>query len=142
MVVDRVRGSVREFSLWESGAATCQRWLLHPFVAEQAGARDKINIVLGSNIQSVPLAVLPDLRSPGYSLKQVIPVQIQSYQGHYLVSDTVTYRHGLGVTLDDAMQDYEDDLISYFESLVENRGNLSPALQRDLDRLIQFIQHR
>lgn len=142
MVIDRDISSVRAFSLWESGAATCQCRLSEPLVAKQAGAGDKINIVLDSNIQSVPLAVLPDLRSTQYSLKQVIPLQVQSYQGHYLVSDTVTYRHGLGVTLDDAIRDYEDDLISYFESLVENRTNLSPTLQRDLDKLIQYLEPR
>lgn len=142
MQLDTLKNSVGIFSFLEGGAVTCPHWPFGPLATMQAGSWDRISVVLGSTGQSVPLTVLTDLRSREYSLNQLISLQIQSYQGHYLVSDTITYRHGLGVTLDDAIQDYEDDLISYFESLTENRANLSPALQRDLAQLAQFIKPR
>lgn len=130
------------FSLLEGSAVMCTHWPFEPLASMQARSWDRISVMPDSTGQSVPLTVLTDLRSREYSLDQLISLQIQSYQGHYLVSDVITYRHGLGVTLDDAIQDYEDDLISYFESLTENRANLSPALQRDLAQLAQFIKPR
>lgn len=142
MQLDLRRSSVAIFSLLEGSAVMCTHWPFKPLASMQARSWDRISVVPDSTCQSVPLTVLTDLRSREYFLNQLISLQIQSYQGHYLVSDVITYRHGLGVTLDDAIQDYEDDLISYFESLMENRANLSPALQRDLAQLAQFIKPR
>lgn len=92
------------------------------------------------NVYNIPFIILTTLRSELYSLKQVIPLQVQSYQGHYLVSDIITYRHGLGATLDESIQDYEEDLIAYFDSLLRNQGNLSASLERELVQLSQYIE--
>jgi len=107
-----------------------------------AGSCLFIDTVPSCHVQSIPFTVLTTLHSKQYLLKSVIPLQVQSYQGHYLVSDTITYRHGLGATLDESLLDYEEDLVAYFDSLLRNKGNISPALEHDLELLTEHIERQ
>lgn len=113
-----------------------------------AEARDTIklpgdlNVWLNRSIERTPSTLLLDLHSERYTLKQPIFLQEQVYQGYFLVSDVIIYRHGLGISIEEAILDYEEDIINYFESLRQNRQNLSPALEADLEQLEQYIKER
>lgn len=94
---------------------------------------------LYASVQVIPYTLLW-LRSEKYEQTALILLQVQMYQGFYLVSDDIVHRHGLGVTLNDALQDYEDALITYYESLVTHSEALSPALRRDLNELERRVK--
>lgn len=106
------------------------------------GRIGKAKALLDRSIERTPSTLLLDLHSERYSLKRPIFLQRQVYQGYVLVSDVIIYRHGLGISIEEAILDYEDDIIDYFESLRRNRQNLSSALEADLEELEQLIKER
>lgn len=79
------------------------------------------------------------LQSRVYKLIQPIWIQIEGYSSGYLVTDQDVNRHGVGPTIDDAIEDYEDTLINYYESLSNRRDKLSPGLTQHLDYLTQKL---
>lgn len=82
---------------------------------------------------------LHQLRSQAYQLIQPIWIQIESYSNGYLVTDQDVNRHGVGSTIEDAIRDHEDILISYYESLQSRRDRLSTRLQRHLANLNRML---
>ena len=66
-------------------------------------------------------------------------VQVESYFDGYLVADEDVDRHGIGSTIPDALYDYEQALLYYFESLNKHYPKLSPRLRRDFEFLNKVI---
>lgn len=78
--------------------------------------------------------------SDKYSLgKPPLLVQVEPHPDSYLVTDDDVDRHGMGETIEDALLDYEETLLGYFESLNEHYPKLSPKLKIDLEFLNQII---
>ena len=71
--------------------------------------------------------------------KPPLYVQVESYFDGYLVVDEDVDRHGIGNTIADALYDYEQALLYYFESLNEHHPKLSPNLKRDFEFLTKII---
>ena len=92
---------------------------------------------------SVWLGVFPmpmmRLTSDTYELIKPIWVQIEKYGEGYLVTDEDVDRHGVGLTIEDALRDYEEILLGYFESLSRRQDRLSPRLKQHLEFLRQAI---
>ncbi len=76
-----------------------------------------------------------ELRSNVYRLVQPIEVQVERYGNGYLVTDEDINRHGVGATIGDALRDYEEILLSYFESLSRPDRRLSHKLRQHLEFL-------
>ncbi|MBN2187547.1 MAG: hypothetical protein JW732_08920 [Dehalococcoidia bacterium] len=74
-----------------------------------------------------------------YSLAKELWVQVEPYLNGYLVVDEDVDRHGIGDTIVDALYDYEEALLCYFESLNEHYPKLSPNLKKDFDFLNRVI---
>jgi len=66
-------------------------------------------------------------------------IRVEPYTGGYLATDDEVNRHGEGRTIKEALNDYGDNLIGYFESLKEHYPKLSDKLRRDLEFLNQTI---
>lgn len=79
------------------------------------------------------------LHSRAYALTQPIEVQIERYGDKYLVTDDKVDRHGIGSTINEALRDYEEILLSYFESLSRRQDRLSPRLRHHLEFLKNII---
>ena len=84
---------------------------------------------------------LHGLQSRVYRLVQPIWIQVERYGNGYLVTDENVNRHGVGDTIEDAQRDYEEILLSYFESLSRRQDRLSPRLKRHLEFLRDIISH-
>jgi hypothetical protein len=67
-------------------------------------------------------------------------VQIKPYSDGYLVIDDDVDRHGIGKTIEDALLDYEETLLGYFESLREHSPKLSSNLKKDLEFLSEKLK--
>ncbi|MGB2799729.1 MAG: hypothetical protein WBC55_01955 [Dehalococcoidia bacterium] len=80
------------------------------------------------------------LHSDIYELRQPIWVQVERYGQGYLVTDEDVDRHGVGLTTKDALHDYEEVLLGYFESLMRRHNKLSKRLRQHLEFLIQRIK--
>jgi len=95
-------------------------------------------------VGSVWLSVFPmpvmRLTSHTYELIKPIWVQMEKYGERYLVTDEDVCRHGVGLTIEDALRDYEEILIGYFESLMQRRDKLSRRLSEHLDFLSRLIK--
>jgi len=74
-----------------------------------------------------------------YLSKPPLYVQVESYLDGYLVVDEDVNRHGIGNTIADALYDYEQALLYYFESLNKHHPKLSPNLKRDFEFLNKVI---
>jgi len=81
------------------------------------------------------------LHSCIYRLVEPIEVQVERYGNGYLVTDENVNRHGVGSTIADALRDYEEILLSYFESLSRRQDRLSSKLKHDLEFLGHTISH-
>ncbi len=84
---------------------------------------------------------LHELQSRVYRLDKPIEVQVERYGNGYLVTDENVYRHGVGSTIEASLRNYEEILLSYFESLSRRHERLSPRLKRDLEFLRRTISH-
>ena len=84
---------------------------------------------------------LHKLQSRIYELVDPIWIQIERYGDGYLVTDEDVNRHGLGSNIEDALQNYEEILLSYFESLSRRQEKLSPRLRQDFEFLRRTISH-
>ena len=78
---------------------------------------------------------LRELQSMVYRLIQPFFIQVERYGSGYLVTDESVNRHGVGATIEDARRDYEEILLSYFESLSRHQDRLSSRLRRDFEFL-------
>ena len=100
--------------------------------------------VADAEVGSVWVGVFPmpmmRLTSDTYELIKPIWVQIERYGDGYLVTDEDVYRHGVGLTIGDALRDYEEILLGYFESLSRRQDRLSPRLKQHLEFLSQRIR--
>lgn len=94
---------------------------------------------LGFQWLSSTLIPFYQLRSSAYRLAEPIWIQIQTYSGGYLVTDQEVNRHGVGSIIEEALQDYEETLVGYYESLVSRRDRLSPRLRRHLHYLARTL---
>ena len=74
-----------------------------------------------------------------YLSKPPLLVQVEPYSDGYLVIDDDVDRNGVGRTIEDALLDYEETLLGYFESLNEHYLKLSNKLKGDLEFLSQII---
>lgn len=72
-------------------------------------------------------------------LDQPIELTVSRYQDGYLVTDALVDRHGFGVTLIEALAEYEDVLQEYFQHLSDNASQLSPHLNRHLSILTSLL---
>ena len=88
---------------------------------------------------SVFKVLLHKLQSRIYELIEPIWIQIERYGDGYLVTDEDVNRHGVGSTIEDALQNYEEILLSYFESLSRRQERLSPRLRQDFEFLRRTI---
>lgn len=88
------------------------------------------------SVLKIPLS---KLESRVYKLAKPIWIQIEIYGNSYLVTDEDVYRHGLGPSIEDALRDYEEILLSYFESLSRRWQRLSPRLRQDFEFLRRTI---
>jgi predicted RNase H-like HicB family nuclease len=84
---------------------------------------------------------LHKLQSRIYELVKPIWIQIERYGDGYLVTDEDVNRHGVGSTNEDALQNYEEILLGYFESLSRRQERLSPRLRQDFEFLRRTISH-
>lgn len=84
---------------------------------------------------------LHELQSEVYRLDKPIEVQVERYGHSYLVTDEDINRHGMGSTIEDALRDYEEILLSYFKSLSRRQERLSPRLRQHLEFLRHTISH-
>jgi hypothetical protein len=75
-----------------------------------------------------------------YLSKPPLLVQVEPYSDGYLVVDEDVDRHGIGQTIEDALLDYEEKLLGYFESLHERYPRLSKKLKEDLEFLNQRVK--
>lgn len=75
-----------------------------------------------------------------YLSKPPLLVQVEPCSSGYLVTDDFVDRHGIGETVEDALLDYEETLLGYFESLHEHYPNLSSNLGKDLALLSQMVK--
>jgi hypothetical protein len=102
---------------------------------------DRILNDSANNLQWLSSIRVPwyQLHSRVYKLIQPIWIQIEGYSSGYLVTDQKVNRHGVGPTIDDAIEDYEDTLINYYESLNNRRNKLSSRLTQHLDYLTQKL---
>lgn len=79
--------------------------------------------------------------SDKYSLvSSPLLVQVEPCKDGYLVVDDDVDRHGTGKTVEDALLDYEETLLGYFESLNEHYPKLSNNLKKDLELLNQRVK--
>jgi len=84
---------------------------------------------------------LHKLQSRIYELVEPIWIQIERYGDGYLVTDEDVNRHGVGSTIGDALQNYEEILLGYFESLSRRQERLSPRLRQDFEFLRRTVSH-
>lgn len=63
------------------------------------------------------------------SLKLLI--EVKPYQDKYLAVDSCVDRFGIGNTIKEALLDFSEDLLSYYESLVKHYPKLSTKLIKD-----------
>ncbi len=84
---------------------------------------------------------LHKLRSRIYELVEPIWIQVERYGDGYLVTDEDVNRHGVGSTIEDALQNYEEILLGYFESLSRRQERLSPRLRQDFEFLRRTVSH-
>ena len=84
---------------------------------------------------------LHKLQSRIYELVKPILIQIERYGAGYLVTDEDVNRHGLGSSIEDALQNYEEILLGYFESLSRRQERLSSRLRQDFEFLRRTISH-
>jgi hypothetical protein len=75
-----------------------------------------------------------------YLSKPPLLVQVEPYSDGYLVVDGDVDRHGIGETLEDALLDYEEALLGYFESLHERYPRVSKKLKEDLEFLNERVR--
>jgi len=79
------------------------------------------------------------LQSRIYELVKPVWIQIERYEDGYLVTDEDVNRHGLGSSIESALRDYEEILLSYFENLSRRQERLSPRLRQDFEFLRRTI---
>jgi len=102
---------------------------------DHAIARSDVSLEWMS-VLKIPLS---KLQSRIYQLVEPIWIQIERYGDGYLVTDEDVHRHGLGPSIEDALRDYEEILLSYFESLSRRQERLSPRLRQDFELLRRTI---
>jgi hypothetical protein len=83
--------------------------------------------------------VLAHLETPGFALRRPLDVTIERGEIGYSVYDEAFGVLGAGPTPEEAKEDYQYALVSYYQHLAENESRLSNYLKKQLRALRDLI---
>ncbi|SRR5258708_2966345 len=80
--------------------------------------------------------------APGWTLKQNLPVTVElDDDGTVIVSDDIFLRYGAGERFEEALQDYIEDLTSYYEVVEEYATDDRPQNKALLELFREYLSH-
>ncbi len=82
------------------------------------------------------------LVDPRYRLTEPISVVVEFHRDKVIVSDEQVDMYGCGPTLNDALADYRQSLVQYFDWLQANEATLASHLRDHLEWLRRHLRHQ
>ena len=76
-----------------------------------------------------------------FSLRKPFSVKISREENYYLVDSPTYLVHATGTTATEALGNYMDEFVSHFEWLTVHAAELSPPLEKELDKLRRQFSH-
>lgn len=92
------------------------------------------------SVISGDIVYIERLQDPRYELIIPIPIRLEQEGGEIILSnEKLNNIYGVGNTIDEAMADFEDALLNYYDFLLDEQENLSAFFKEQLEYLKERI---